>query len=70
MPFGSQLHDADGNVLGIVGPAGRAMLSLADGLQLLEARWGEAPDERCRFELDPQAIPQNQGYRLQSLTCE
>ncbi|WP_238067429.1 MULTISPECIES: fimbria/pilus outer membrane usher protein [Pseudomonas] len=70
LPFGSQLHDADGNVLGIVGPAGRAMLSLADGLQLLEARWGEAPDERCRFELDPQAIPQNQGYRLQSLTCE
>ena len=70
LPFGSQLHDADGNVLGIVGPAGRAMLSLADGLQRLEARWGEAPDQRCRFELDPQATPQDQGYRLKSLTCE
>ena len=70
LPFGSQLHDADGNVLGMVGPAGRAMLSLPNGVQRLEARWGEAADNRCLFELDPQAIAQEQGYRLQSLTCE
>lgn len=70
LPFGSQLHDADGNVLGMVGPAGRVMVSVTDGQQRLEARWGEASENRCRFTLTPQSIPQQQGYRLQSLTCE
>ncbi|MFK0094927.1 fimbria/pilus outer membrane usher protein [Pseudomonas sp. NPDC090592] len=70
LPFGSQLHDADGNVLGMVGPGGRVMVSMAGGLQPLEARWGEAPESRCRFSLDPQTIPLQQGYRVLSLPCE
>lgn len=70
LPFGSQLHDADENVLGMVGPAGRVMVSVADGLQRLEARWGEASENRCSFALDPQTIAQQQGYRVLSLTCE
>ncbi|MDD2003889.1 fimbria/pilus outer membrane usher protein [Pseudomonas putida] len=70
LPFGSQLHDANENVLGMVGPAGRVMVSVADGLQRLEARWGEASENRCSFALDPQTIAQQQGYRVLSLTCE
>ncbi|MFG0409672.1 fimbria/pilus outer membrane usher protein [Pseudomonas sp. FYR_11] len=70
LPFGSQLHDAEGSALGMVGPAGRAVVSLPDGMQQLEARWGEAPDSGCSFQLDPQAIAPDQGYRLQSLLCE
>jgi len=70
LPFGSQLHDAHGNVLGMVGPAGRVMVSVGDGLQRLEARWGEASENRCGFTLNPQSVPQQQGYRLQSLACE
>ena len=69
LPFGTQLHDTDGNVLGMVGQGGRTMLSLGDGVQDVEARWGDSPDSRCLFQVDPEATPRDQGYRLQTLTC-
>ncbi|MBA1205199.1 fimbrial biogenesis outer membrane usher protein [Pseudomonas capeferrum] len=70
LPFGTQLHDTDSNVLGMVGQAGRAMLSLNDGVQRMEARWGDSPDDGCLFQVDPQSTPPDQGYRLQTLTCK
>lgn len=70
LTFGTQLHDADSNVLGMVGAAGQAMVSLPDGMQRVEARWGETSEERCQFMVNPQSVTPDRGYRLQTLTCE
>ncbi|WP_438280869.1 fimbria/pilus outer membrane usher protein [Pseudomonas alabamensis] len=70
LPFGTQLQDMEGQVLGMVGQAGRAMLSLSDETYQLEARWGESSDQRCLFQLDPRSLAQEQGYRLKTHTCD
>nr|WP_314494018.1 fimbria/pilus outer membrane usher protein [uncultured Pseudomonas sp.] len=70
LPFGTPLHGAESNVLGIVGQAGQAMLSLHSGMQRLEARWSDAPADRCLIQVDPESIANVQGYRLQTLICE
>ncbi len=69
LPFGAQVRDAQGNVLGIVGQGGQTLLSVADEPQTLEVRWGEQSEQHCRLALDPLSMEQKQGYRLQSLTC-
>jgi outer membrane usher protein len=69
LPFGTQLHGANGDALGMVGQAGRAMLALGAGMQRIEARWGDASGERCQFQLDSNNLPEDQGYRLHTQTC-
>jgi outer membrane usher protein len=69
LPFGAQVSDASGAVLGLVGQAGQVMLSTGNGPQALEVRWGDQTESQCRLSIDPDSMEQTQGYRLQALTC-
>lgn len=69
LPFGAQVHTTDGQALGVVGQAGQAVLNVGHGKQGLVVKWGEKATQRCEFEIDPDELPEQQGYRLQTLIC-
>ncbi|RMV98147.1 fimbria/pilus outer membrane usher protein [Pseudomonas caricapapayae] len=69
LPFGAQVTDRDGILQGVVSQGGQLLLSIDNEPQTLDVRWGEHDDQRCTLALDPQAMEQKQGYRLQSLIC-
>lgn len=69
LPFGAQLSDSEGTVIGVVGQAGQVMLSTGMHAQTLDVRWGEHSTAQCQLFIDPQSMQQTQGYRLQDLTC-
>ncbi|AGZ34206.1 MAG: fimbria/pilus outer membrane usher protein [Pseudomonas sp.] len=70
VPFGAQVLDADGQSLGVVGQAGQALVSTrTTGPQAIGVMWGEASDTDCTLNIDPQALAQEGGYRLQTLRC-
>lgn len=69
LPFGAQLIDASGEVLGTVGQAGQAILTTGLEAQQATAHWGDETSARCSVQLDPATMLEAQGYRLQTLTC-
>lgn len=69
LPFGAQVSDAQGNVLGVVGQGGQVLLSIDNEPQVLQVRWGDQSEQHCQLSLDPPSMEHRQGYRLQSLTC-
>jgi outer membrane usher protein len=69
LPFGAQLRDGEGNVIGIVGQAGQVMFSTSAEPQVVDVHWGDQNEPQCRLDIDPQQMEQARGYRLQSLTC-
>lgn len=69
LPFGAQVSNAEGAVLGIVGQAGQVLLGIGGDTQTLQVRWGNARTEQCQLPLDVQSMPMEQGYRVQSLVC-
>ncbi|KKO13209.1 hypothetical protein V520_23875 [Pseudomonas putida KG-4] len=71
LPFGTQISDAQGNVLAVVGQAGQALVaSDVPGLQQLHARWADQATRECQVTVNPGEIPQVNGYRLKTLTCQ
>ena len=69
LPFGAQLSNTEHGVIGVVGQAGQVMLSTGIEPQILDVHWGEQAEPQCQLLIDPQAMDQAQGYRLQELTC-
>lgn len=69
VPFGAQVSDSAGTSLGVVGQAGMVLLSTTQPSQQVSVRWSEAADAQCQLELDVAQMPQEQGYRMQTLTC-
>lgn len=69
LPFGAQLFDAEGTLLGSAGQGGQVLLVSHEQPQTLQVRWGEQHQQRCQLQLDPATMQQRQGYRLQALTC-
>ncbi|WP_428846609.1 fimbria/pilus outer membrane usher protein [Pseudomonas moorei] len=69
LPFGAQLSDENGQVIGMVGQAGQVLLSTIDEPQILKVSWGEQVEPQCQLPIDPQQMEQAQGYRMQELTC-
>ena len=69
LPFGAQISNADGHVLGIVGQAGQSLLSTVEGQQIVYVRWGNTSEEQCQAQFDTHHMPLEQGYRVQDLTC-
>jgi len=47
LPFGADVVDGDGKVVGAVGQAGRIYARLAADEASLSVRWGQAPHEQC-----------------------
>ena len=69
LPFGAQISNADGHVLGIVGQAGRSLLSTVEGQQTIYVRWGNTSAEQCQAQFDTHSMPLELGYRVQDLVC-
>lgn len=70
LPFGAQVSNAQGEVLGSVGQAGQTLLATTEpGLQQLQVRWGDSAIQHCQVMLDAQTMPYSDGYRLQTLAC-
>lgn len=70
LPFGAQVSDAQGNLMGVVGQGGQVLLSTGTQPQTLTVRWGEQTEPQCHLTIDPVNMPQSNGYRLQELTCQ
>ncbi len=69
LPFGAQISNADGHVLGIVGQAGQSLLSTVEGQQIIHVRWGKTSAEQCQAQFDTHNMPFEEGYRVQDLVC-
>lgn len=70
LPFGAQVSDEHGQPLGVVGQAGQTLIASSEqGRQHLRVRWNETDIQACQVTLDPNAMPQMSGYRLQTLDC-
>jgi outer membrane usher protein len=69
LPFGAQVSDAQGNILGIAGQGGQVLLSTGMQAQTLDVHWGEKSDPQCRLYIDPAGMPLTKGYRMQDMTC-
>lgn len=69
LPFGAQISNADGHVLGIVGQAGQSLLSTVEGQQIVYVRWGKTSAEQCQAQFDTRSMPLQQGYRVHDLVC-
>jgi len=69
LPFGAQVSDAEGTIMGVVGQAGQVMLSTSAEPQTLDVRWGEQTEPQCRLSIAPGNMALAQGYRMQELTC-
>lgn len=70
LPFGAQVIDSQGQTLGVVGQAGQTLLATnTQGQQNVTVRWGDTHTQACQVTLDPQSMPADSGYRLQSLNC-
>jgi len=52
LPFGADVIDADGNTVGVVGQGGRAFVRLPKDETDLTIRWGDAPEQQCKMQID------------------
>jgi outer membrane usher protein len=69
LPFGAQVSDAQGKVMGVVGQGGQVLLATDKHPQTLDVRWGEQSEPQCRLPIDPANMPESEGYRIEELTC-
>lgn len=69
LPFGAQISDVQGNLMGVAGQGGQILLSTGMQPQTLDVRWGNRPEPQCRLRIDPSSMPLAKGYRLQEVTC-
>ena len=69
LPFGTQVNDQQGKQLAVVGQAGQVLIATDAQAQTLEARWGDRAEQHCLLKIDPATMPEDEGYRLQTLRC-
>ncbi|KTB66905.1 ferrous iron transporter B [Pseudomonas viridiflava ICMP 13104] len=69
LPFGAQVSDELGNLMGIAGQGGQILLSTGMQPQNLNVQWGNQSAPQCRLHIDPASMPLAKGYRVQELTC-
>lgn len=69
LPFGTQVIDRQGKHLAVVGQAGQALIATDGQAQTLQAQWGDKDSQRCLLAIDPATMPEDQGYRVQTLRC-
>jgi outer membrane usher protein len=59
VPFGASIYDAQGGEVGLAGQDGGIYVRGIPDSGLLNARWGDAPDEQCAFKY--QLPPRGKG---------
>lgn len=74
LPFGADVHDEDGQVVGIVGQAGRIMVRVHRAAGRLSVSWGgnEGQDHQCAFDYRAPAQATHDragGYPTQQAVC-
>jgi len=74
LPFGADVTDGEGNVVGSVGQAGRIYARLPGDETSLTVRWGQARNEQCtmRVALPPAKRPaagSSTGIQRLRLAC-
>ena len=74
LPFGGEVQDDQGQVVGVVGQAGRIMARVTRKSGRLSVAWGdpEAPSHRCSFDYRAPAGPsrdRNGVYATEQATC-
>jgi outer membrane usher protein len=73
LPFGAQVEDEKGQVIGVVGQAGRVMMRVSHETGRTSVRWQDAGHEsRCSFSYRVPAAPAGAGaspYAEQSAVC-
>lgn len=70
LPFGAEVSDQRGNIIGIVSQGGRAMLRGAEaGQGSWLVRWGVAPDQHCVVDYVLPAAPPGQALERLSGVC-
>jgi outer membrane usher protein len=70
LPFGAQVSDASGKVIGVVAQAGQVLLATSAQPQTLDVSWGTQSEPRCQLIVKPDSMQQSKGYRMQDLTCQ
>lgn len=68
-PFGTQVLDTHGHVVGVVGPGGQVLLAVSETDKRLIAKWSERSQGQCVFELEPRRKEDGQHYSTQTLMC-
>ena len=51
LPFGADVVDGEGHVVGSVGQAGRIYARLSSDQATLSVRWGQAPNQQCSMQV-------------------
>lgn len=69
-PFGSQVTDADGTLVGVVGPGGQVLLGVAHQQTLLTTSWATGPDGQCALRLPEAETSPTATYATHQLLCE
>lgn len=74
LPFGAEVHDEDGQAVGVVGQAGRIMVRVNRAAGRLNVSWGgdEGRDFQCSFDYHTPVKPSRDlasGYPTQQAVC-
>lgn len=70
LPFGTQLTDAQGQAVAVVGQAGQALVATEiRGEQRLHAQWLDKSTRECQVTVTPENITAVKGYRIETLAC-
>jgi len=70
IPFGAEVYDAEGNLVGMAGQGGQIIIRGVDKPSELTVRWSDKPDDSCKIQLD--VGPRNTkstSLERQSLSC-
>ncbi|MGA4633000.1 fimbria/pilus outer membrane usher protein [Pseudomonas solani] len=69
-PLGSEVLDAEGNSIALVGQGGRAFLRGLESSGTLQVRWGEGAEKQCRIDYSlPEQDPEDPRYQHLSVRC-
>lgn len=70
LPFGAEVADVEGNLLGYVGQGSRLFVRSPEGGGTLTVKWGKGPEEHCAISLP--SMPgqaKNSAVEVLDLTC-
>lgn len=68
LPFGTTVYNEKGVSAGVVGQAGRVLLSVGSG-KTFSMKWGKGEKQHCEVQVDIDKTPSVEGYRVVDATC-
>ncbi|WP_256583191.1 MULTISPECIES: fimbria/pilus outer membrane usher protein [Pseudomonas] len=68
LPFGTTVYNEKGIDAGVVGQAGRVLLSVGSG-KTFTMKWGKGQRQQCEVQVDIDKTPSKDGYRVMDAIC-